>query len=171
MKPLVIAFDCFGTVFDMSTVSKDEIRAYVNHVRNNDFSPFEFPSSWWSLKAHPDSAEGIKLLQSNGFECVAASNGSVSLLEHIAKENGIEWDFVIDFAKHGVYKPNQRAYHVIRYEAFCEAERILMVTANPTFGDVEGALSVWMAASVIRQPDKPATIIELAESLIKLKDN
>lgn len=41
--PKCVAFDCFGTLFDMSTVPKDEIAAYVEHVRRNDFSPYEFP--------------------------------------------------------------------------------------------------------------------------------
>ena len=62
-----VAFDCFGTVFDMSGVSREEIKAYVSHVRKNDFTPFLFPPSWWELKLHPDSAAGIARLQAKGF--------------------------------------------------------------------------------------------------------
>ncbi len=45
LRPInCIAFDCFGTVFDMSGVSKDEIRDYVAHVNKADFTPFVSPS-------------------------------------------------------------------------------------------------------------------------------
>jgi hypothetical protein len=39
-----------------------------------------------------------------------------------------------------------------------------MVTANPTFGDIEGAKAIGMQSQVIRH-SYPNTIIELAEML------
>ncbi len=160
-----IAFDCFGTVFDMSTVSRDQIAQYVAHVRSEDFTPFNFPLSWWGLLAHPDSREGIKRLQRSGFVCVTLSNGSRDLLATVSARNKIDWDHIIDLAKYKVYKPHEAAYSTVMAETPYFPSETLMVTANPTFGDIEGAAAIGMRSQVIRQPECPQTIIELAEIL------
>jgi 2-haloalkanoic acid dehalogenase type II len=159
-----IAFDCFGTVFDMSGVSRDEIREYVEHVRKEDFTPFRFPDSWWQLKAHPDAAEGIKRLQAIGILCVTLSNGSWELLHVNSGRNGISWDMIIDLAEHRVYKPHIDAYRTVEKQTLFSPSECLMVTANPLFGDLEGAMAIGMQAQVIRH-GYPNTILELAEML------
>lgn len=146
----LIAFDCFGTVFDMSGVSRDEIRDYVAHVNKSGFTPYKFPDSWYNLRAHPDSAYGIKLIQEIGIKCVALSNGSHELLKKISEENGIYWDHIVDLIAHKVYKPHQGAYKTIEADLGIKPEECLMVTANPTFGDIEGAKSIGMDALAIR---------------------
>jgi HAD superfamily hydrolase (TIGR01493 family) len=162
-KPKCIAFDCFGTVFDMSTIASEEIKAYVAHVRKDDFSPFNFPESWWKLTAHPDAAEGIKRLRAMGIVCVTLSNGSKELLTTVSKANYIEWDCVIDLVKHRAYKPNNLdAYRAVEKETGFKPAESLMVTANPTFGDVESSAAIGMPSQVIRH-GYPNTIIELAE--------
>lgn len=160
-----IAFDCFGTVFDMSGVSKDEIRSYVDHVRQEKFTPFEFPASWWKIEAHKDSAEGIKRLHAAGFWCVTLSNGSRRLLEFVSHRNDIYWKHIIDLVSAQVYKPHIGAYKTVETLCGFKPCETLMVTANPTFGDIEGAAAIGMQSQVIRQPGTPQTIIELAESL------
>jgi HAD superfamily hydrolase (TIGR01493 family) len=159
-----IAFDCFGTVFDMSGVSRDEIRAYVDHVRKEDFTPFAFPLAWWSLRAHADSADGIRALQAAGFRCVALSNGSPELVGTISVASGIAWDHIVDLASHRVYKPHVDAYRTVEKDIGVAPGETLMVTANPTFGDIEGAAAVGMPSQVIRH-GYPNTIIDLAEKL------
>lgn len=161
-----IAFDCFGTVFDMSGVSRDEIKAYVEHVRKKDFSPFEFPESWWLLKTHLDAKEGIEMLQGMNFFCVALSNGNANLIEEVSNRNGFYFDYIIDLAgRHRIYKPQLDAYRTIEKDLGYKPCETLMVTANPTFGDIEGAAAIGMCSQVIRQPGFPQTIIELAEFL------
>jgi HAD superfamily hydrolase (TIGR01493 family) len=163
-----IAFDCFGTVFDMSGIGKHEIKAYVEHVKKNDFSPFPFPDSWWNLTAHPDAKEGIRLLQLQGLTCVTLSNGSRELLSTVSLKNGINWDHIIDLAKYKVYKPHEAAYATVLAETTYYPRETLMVTANPTFGDIEGAAAIGMPSQVIRH-GHPNTVIELAEMLLKAK--
>ncbi len=166
MKIKCIAFDCFGTVFDMSGVSRDEIKAYVDHVRKNNFTPFQFPQSWWELKSHPDAMDGIKTLQAMGFFCVALSNGDANLIDELSEKNSFDFDYVIDLAgRHRVYKPHYDAYRTIEKDLGYTPCETLMVTANPTFGDIEGAAAIGMHSQVIRQPGTPQTIIELAASL------
>lgn len=156
-----IAFDCFGTVFNMDGVSRQEIADYVKHVNKNDFTPYEFPKSWWELKAHPDSKPGIDALKKHCF-CGTLSNGQADLLAHISKQAGIEWDFIIDLAKYKVYKPHIDAYKTVEKATGFTPQECLMVTANPTFGDVEGAAAIGMNSQVIRH-GYPETIVELAE--------
>lgn len=163
----VIAFDCFGTVFDMSNVSRGAIQSYVKHVRSENFTPYQFGDQWWEIKAHPDSAEGIKRLQQAGFVCVTLSNGDALLLGAVSGQSGIVWDRIIDLAFHRAYKPNNLdAYRTVEKETGFKPGETLMVTANPTFGDVEGAAAVGMPSQVIRTGEgNPATIIELAAKL------
>lgn len=159
-----VAFDCFGTVFDMSGVSREEIKAYVEHVRKQDFTPFEFPESWWSLTLHPDSAPGIKSLQAVRLFCVALSNGDANLIDEVSQKNGLHFDYVIDLAgRHKVYKPNIDAYKTIEKDLGYKPSQTLMVTANPTFGDIAGAAAIGMQSQVIRQPGCPQTIVDLAK--------
>lgn len=159
-----IAFDCFGTVFDMEGVSRDEIRAYVAHVRRNDFSPFQFPESWWNLKLHPDAAPGVKALQEEGYTCVALSNGAHELLVQVSARGGLHWNHVVDLAAHRVYKPHLDAYRTVECDLGFAPENTLMVTANPTFGDVEGAAEVGMQSMVIRN-GFPHTILDIPAAI------
>lgn len=163
-----IAFDCFGTVFDMLPISHNEISEYVKHVRSDNFSPYTFPQSWYELKAHPDSKAGIDMLQNEGYFCVALSNGSFDLIEHISRNNGILFNYIVDLSKHKVYKPHKKAYLAIKKDLGYNTQDTLMVTANPTFGDIEGAKSVDMQSIVIRH-GFPSDIIQLYEYLIKKK--
>jgi HAD superfamily hydrolase (TIGR01493 family) len=148
----------------MSGVSRDQIKDYVEHVRKNDFTPFEFPQSWWNLILHTDSATGVQRLQAAGFYCVTLSNGSPDLLSHISGRGGIVWDSIIDLAKYKVYKPHEAAYATVLAETTYYPRETLMITANPTFGDIEGAAAIGMRSQVIRH-GYPNTIIELAEML------
>lgn len=166
--PTVIAFDCFGTIFDMSDVPDDEIAAYVKHVKAESFSPYDFLDSWWHLKVHPDAPIGIRQLQQAGFKCVTLSNGEWDLLQHNSDWVGIKWDHIVDLVGHRVYKPNVRAYRTVEKDLGVPPEQTLMVTANPTFGDLEGSASIGMPSQVIRH-GYPNTVIELAEMLIKRK--
>lgn len=159
-----IAFDCFWTVFDMADIPPAEIRDYVSHVRRNDFSPYQFPDSWRQLHAWPDSSPAIARLQDYGYRCVALSNGTVDLVRYISESSFIYWDTIIDLVAHRVYKPHLDAYRTIENDLGFRPDECLMVTANPTFGDLEGAAAIGMKSQVIRH-GKPNTIIELADML------
>lgn len=156
------AFDCFGTVFDTTALSRDLISEYVRHVRSATFSPYTFPPAWYDLPAHPDSAEGIRMLRESGIACVALSNGTPELIRRLSDKAGIKWDCVIDLASRGVYKPHLDAYRAVEAVFGARPADTIMVTANPTFGDIEGAVAVGMQSQVIRH-GYPNTIIELAE--------
>jgi 2-haloalkanoic acid dehalogenase type II len=159
------AFDCFGTLFDMTPVPKSDIAAYVHHVQRADFSPYTFPKSWYDLKAHPDVSAGILEIQSSGILCVALSNGSKELIEHLAIMNILAFDRVIDLVAHKVYKPHVDAYKTVHKETGVKPHETLMVTANPLFGDLEGAAAIGMRSQVIRH-GYPNTVLELADVVL-----
>ncbi|XZE52535.1 HAD family hydrolase [Planctomycetaceae bacterium SH139] len=146
----------------MAGVSRDEISESVQHVRKNDFTSYQFPQSWWELSLHPDAAEGIRLLQRSQYKCVTLSNGAANLLDTVSRNGGVFWDRIIDLAKHRVYEPHVDAYRTVEKETGFKPKECLMVTANPTFGDIEGSAAIGMPSQVIRQPDGPSNIIELA---------
>jgi len=159
-----IAFDCFGTLFDMSGIPKEQIADYVQHVRRADFTPFAFAKEWYSLQAHPDVAEGIARLRAAGIKCVALSNGTWSMIFRLAANNGFAFDHFCDLWAAGVFKPHVNAYRVVEKETGFKPAETLMVTANPTFGDIEGSASIGMPSQVIRH-GYPNTVTELAEML------
>lgn len=148
----VIAFDCFGTVFDASELPSELITKYVEHVIANPTAAkqYEFGQAWFDLPAHKDSAAGIQKLRDGGYTCVALSNGTPELIKHLSDRAGIVWDVIVDLPKHGVYKPYSDAYKVVEKETGVKPQNTLMVTANPGFGDVEGAQSIGMNTQVIR---------------------
>jgi 2-haloalkanoic acid dehalogenase type II len=162
--PKCVAFDCFGTIFDMASMPREYVAEYVEHVRKKDFTPYRFPDVWWGLPAHPDARKGVTAIQKRRIICVALSNGSHELIKSLSEKAGIWWDCIVDLAQHQVYKPHRAAYLTIYKDLGIRPEDTLMVTANPTFGDIEGAASVGMRSQVIRH-GHPNNVIELAYML------
>lgn len=160
----VIAFDVFGTVFDLSGVDREEVRAYVRHIRQPEWSPLRLPASWETLPAHPDAAEGIALLQRQFF-VVTCSNGPLGLLARLSKRNGIVWDAIVPMELNRVYKPNPRAYLTVCEVLGVYSEEVTMVTANKDFGDLEAAAALGMKAALIRGDSVLKTIVDLARQL------
>jgi HAD superfamily hydrolase (TIGR01493 family) len=161
----VVAFDVFGTVFDLAGVDREEIRAYVEHIRQPQWEPLTLPESWKQLPAFSDAPTGIRRLRTLGH-CivVTCSNGPISLLVELSRKAGIEWDFMIPLEVERVYKTNPRAYMLICDILKVSPHEVMFVTANENFGDIEAANSLGMKTALIRG-ETGKTIIELAESL------
>lgn len=160
----VIAFDVFGTVFDLSGVPQEEVRAYGRHIKKAEWTPLVLPPSWQSLPAHPDAAEGISLLRGK-YMVVTCSNGPLGLLARLSKHNNIEWDAIIPLELNKVFKPNTAAYMTVCDVLGVPPQDVLLVTANEKFGDLEAAKAVGMWTALIRAEGGPKDIIELARLL------
>jgi FMN phosphatase YigB (HAD superfamily) len=166
----VIAFDLFGTVFDMKDVPREEVLAYLKDVTQPGWAPLILPKSWEHLPAFPDAMEGLTRLRRK-HTVVTLSNAPAMLQAQLLENsNGATFDDLFSLERYRVYKPNPRAYMAacVNYEV--DPADFLMVTANPTFahfdyGDIEMARALGMQAQLIRQPGCPQTIIELAERL------
>lgn len=170
MKPLVIAFDLFGTVFDASAVDPEEARAYVRHVRNNaiEWLPLLLPPSWSSMPAHADSVEGLKRLRTSGYKVVTCTNWPRYQIEAASNHAGIHWDHMVLLERYRVYKPSLVAYAAIAQELGVRSDQVLMVTANKGAGDDTEPARIGMPSALIRHMGTPATIIDLWRTLEKL---
>jgi 2-haloalkanoic acid dehalogenase type II len=155
---MIIPFDVFGTVFNMNSIPKTEVRNYVNHVRDSVWKPLKLPVSWRNLEPHPDAAEGIARLREE-HTVVTLSNGPVELLVHLSRCAGIEWDMIVPLEMIKVYKPYIKAYDFL--PKLFHTNDILMVTANPKFGDIEAANTLGWKSVVIRNGGFPNNILEL----------
>lgn len=162
----VIAFDCFGTVFDLSQVDREEVRDYIQQVRRPKWSPLELPTSWESMPAHPDSAEGIERLRER-FIVVTCSNAPLGLTAKMAKRAEIHFDAIIPLEIRQVYKPDPLAYLLICDVMGCQPEEVMMITGNEGSPDLVAPKQLGMQTMRIRGDGGPQTIIELANLLIK----
>jgi 2-haloacid dehalogenase len=158
----VIAFDVFGTVFNLDAIPRQEIKDYVYHIRQPEWRPLTLPSSWEYMPIHPDSIEGVRRLR-NKFKVVTCSNGPVKMLRALSRNAGIEWDCFIPLEDNHVYKPDLRAYGTICETMGVDPSQVLMVTANETSGDLGAPLKIGMQTMEIRGETGPQNIIELAE--------
>lgn len=147
----VIAFDVFGTVFDLAGVDRQEIRDYVHHIRQDTWEPLRLPKHWETLPAHPDAAEGISRLRKN-YIVVTMSNGPLGLLTKLSKHNGIQWDAIMPLEIKRFYKPRPEAYLTVCDVLDVPPENVMMVTANKGFGDLEAAAALGMKPILIRDP-------------------
>lgn len=162
----VIAFDVFGTVFDLSQVQKNEIKEYIRHIKQDEWQPLTLPKSWEDLQAHPDATEGLTRLRSK-YMVVTCSNGPLGLLAKMSKNNRIEWDAIIPLELNKVYKTNPAAYMTVCEVLDVKPSEVMMVTSNKDFGDLEVSASLGMKPQLVDRHEgtSPTTIVELAELL------
>lgn len=163
----VLAFDCFGTVFDLLVRPREELKAYADHIHKAEWSPLQLPKVWESLPAHPDAREGIQRLRKGCF-VATCSNGPLGLLAKLSKYNDIQWDAIIPLELNRVFKTNPKAYLTVCEVLGVEPSEVTMVTSNEKFGDLEAARALGMNAVLIDRTGlrrRPTTIIELAEDM------
>lgn len=174
--PRVLLFDLNNTVFDVSGVPRDELRAYSELIAEPVWRPLVMSPEWEAAPAWPDAKEGIERLQAAGFRCVTLSNNPVESQVRMADRADIAFDGYVPLEDAKVYKPAPDAYtfayiHCSGLPGLALSD-CLMVTANESFGDLEQARALGMRAELIRRrPAKvepaegPRTIVELAEML------
>lgn len=161
----VIAFDLFGTVFSFADVDIIQRRAYVYHITKPDYTPLTLPESWLDLPLHADSFEGIRRLAEK-YDLCSCSNAPYEFTQELFARSGLAGLLEIaDVEAAMAFKPAPSCYESIRYLMDCESADVLMVTGNSGSKDIDGARAVGMQSVLIRQPQTPQTIIELAELL------
>lgn len=150
----VVLFDCFGTVFDMSGVGRDEVSEYVRNSRGkhgDEWQPLDLPKTWETIPAHSDSVNGIAKIREAGHYAVALSNGPAPLIATMSRNAGIVWDLIIPLELVQAYKNHPDAYRAaLKIFPQFEPKHFLMVTANPDFGDVEAAGELGMSVACVR---------------------
>lgn len=163
MSISVIAFDLFGTVYDLSAVHRNEVKAYVAQVHKSEWEPLVLPESWAKLRAFEDAKPGLERLRSR-YTVVTCSNAPLRFQVLLNKRNGLVWDAIIPLEAARVYKPNPKAYVQICELTGATPDQVMMVTANKTFGDIEASFGLGMTPRLIRG-DGVKTLLDLAEQM------
>jgi FMN phosphatase YigB (HAD superfamily) len=156
-KIKLVAFDCFGTIFDMSTLNKEDIKDYVAQTRDKqgeEAKPVVFPPKWYHLQARPYAMQTIYDLREH-YWVVTLSNGSIDLLAQLSYRNEINWDLITPLEIAKVYKTCPESYQLPLKIFQLQPEEMLMVTANPTFGDVEACQKLGIQTFVINHEEGP----------------
>lgn len=146
---MLIAFDIFGTIFDLNDVPREEKVEYLRHIKQETWMPLKLPKTWELLNAHPDSAYCLSKLREH-HTVVTLSNGPLGLQTKLSKRNGISWDAITPLEMRRVFKPQLTAYRMLSEVYDFPPEEIMMVTANKTFGDLEAAERVGIQSQLIR---------------------
>jgi 2-haloalkanoic acid dehalogenase type II len=160
----VIAFDLFGTVFDLSGVPREEVKDYIGQVKREKWAPLDLPESWSTMPLHPDSERGLWELKQH-YMVVTCSNAPLGLTARMSKAAGLNWDAIIPLEMAQVYKPNPKAYKLIYELMGVHPWEVLMVTGNEGSPDLEGAKSIGMGSQGIRKAGPIKDIVNLAHIL------
>jgi HAD superfamily hydrolase (TIGR01509 family) len=161
----VIAFDLFGTVFDLSKTPREEIKDYISQVRREEWLPLSLPKSWKDMPLFEDSKEGLKRLKKK-YKLVTCSNAPISLqFDMMSGEILLLWDSFVNFYDVKAYKPDPKTYSLVYQTTGYQPYECLMVTGNEGSPDLEGAKKVGMQSIGIRNAGDCKNIIELAEIL------
>lgn len=161
----VIAFDCFGTVFDTSGIPREDVREYVRQVQRPEWAPLGLPSSFLDMWPHKDAAKGIQRLRSK-FRVVTCSNLPARLLHLLSVMGDVEWDAVVPLEARRCYKPAHEAYWAVSDLLNVDPGEVMVVTAHATGPDMRGAPHAGMRVQLIRDPAGLADINALADELL-----
>lgn len=165
-------FDCFGTLFNMENVPKEDVAAYVKQVKAPKWQPLCVPVSFLSIRPHDDFVDGMIRLRKR-YEVCAFSNSPEWLTRHILESDenvsaackGTIFNDIIPLEACRVYKPRPEAMaFAMGWRQLRVDDRPLVVTANPTFGDIEMSRSFGIDSIVIRH-GFPNDLFELADYL------
>ena len=84
---------------------------------------------WEVLDPWNDSPKGLARLK-NSFLVTALSNGSLSMLNNLAKHGNLRWDRVISAELFGCYKPDPRVYKGAAELLGLKSQNMLMVASH-----------------------------------------
>lgn len=141
----VIAFDLFGTVFELDR-PREEIEAYATHIRKPEWSPLVLPEAWGKLRMFDDAMEALPQLRLM-FDTVTLSNAPKRTQSQLSCLGWFtSWVLLDDYC---VYKPNKDAYVALCLHCRVLPSRILMVSSNAKFGDIETAREVGMQSVLV----------------------
>lgn len=169
MSKPVVAFDLFGTVYDMSNVDRAELREYGEHLREfyetGVYKPLRLPESWKDLDPFADSAEGIATLRRKGYVVVTCSNAPFDLQKKMLAKRPLLFDGIAPMESVRVFKTHPAAYLQICDIWGVPPSDVTFVTANKEFGDIESSAALGMKPALIRHASAFRDIIDLANNL------
>jgi 2-haloacid dehalogenase len=158
-----IAFDAFGTLFDLGELRETFASVVVpwtwHATAAGRFRPLPEvvaaagidPERVKSLPAFPDVADGLKALT---LPRAVLSNGTVDGLEALVDSAGLRFDHLLAAEQVGRYKPAPELYGLAAKAFACPLERVLMVSSNEW--DLAGAAQAGMRTAWVRRGREPS---------------
>ncbi len=116
---------------------------------------------WHQLKPWPDTSKGLSAIKKH-FQIGALSNGNETLLQDLALNANLPWDFILSSEKSLHYKPDPEAYQSASETLNLKPEEILLVASHPY--DLRAAKALgWKTALVIRPGESEGYTLKQAK--------
>lgn len=150
----LILFDVFNTLVSMDKCERTELRAYAEHIKAHStpdvWKPWEPSPLWWSThcKAFPDVYVSLRRLRMIHY-VATMTNAPVWFQMRLNAVNNMQFDALTPLECFKMFKPHKEIYPLVANLYGLKPEGCLMVTANETFGDIEGAHACGMQAVLI----------------------
>ena len=163
----ILAFDLINTLIDVSNVPREDLQAYADHLEyfrcTAHYIPWRCPDSIIEAPTFSDVLNGLNVARMDGWYIVAMTNMPARSVIEWAEWKFVRFNAIVPLEIVQTFKPHPLAYKALRM--MFSGDRVVMVTANKTFGDLEGAVAAGMESRLIRHLGCPQTITELVESL------
>ena len=106
-------------------------------------------NSWHRLSPWPDSVEGLTRLK-HEYTITTLSNGSVALLNDMAKAARLPWDLILsaEIVRH--YKPDPETYLMVPGLLGLRPEQVMLVAAHPS--DLRAAQRHGLKTAYVMRP-------------------
>lgn len=103
------------------------------------------------LGLHPDVAEGIRALKTDGYRLITLTNGSTQIAEKLFAPAGIldEFEALLSVEQAPAWKPNRTAYAYAAGMCGTSPERMLLVAVHPW--DIHGAAGAGLQTAWINR--------------------
>jgi FMN phosphatase YigB (HAD superfamily) len=162
----LLAFDLFGTIFNLENVDRAELKEYGRQIKRNltDWSPFDLPAHWaWSLPLHDDAIEGLWKLRDHDYRLVTFSNAPAKLQLEMINYHSLPFHSITPLESFRMSKPNPSIYYNLEVWGY-DLSECAMITANKSFGDIEG-MSACGGFPILIRDDKIPDLFALRDYL------
>lgn len=110
--------------------------------------------AWHRLEAWPDVRPGLVRLRTR-YRIAACSNGNLSLVSDLSRQNDWKWDMILGAETARDYKPKPSVYLTSAATLGCAPEETVMVAAHPL--DLRAAQSLGMKTAFVQRPQEHGT--------------
>lgn len=108
-----------------------------------------FNRVWHRLRPWPDAPLALPRLRRK-YVVSTLSNGNVSLLAHMARHAGLDWDLILSAELFGHYKPDPEVYQGAARLLDLKPNQVMMVAAHE--GDLRAAAAIGMRTAYVHRP-------------------
>jgi 2-haloacid dehalogenase len=108
-------------------------------------------SGFAELRVHPDVADGVRQLRTDGYRLATLTNGAAGLTDQLLTRAGVrsEFETLLDVGAPQAWKPAAAAYRYATDALGVAAEDVILAAVHPW--DVDGALRAGLSAAWLRR--------------------